>query len=91
MIKNNFSLFFFYLQLTSLVILISSLLTSKYYINNQSQMKRAHLRLESLTHYAHFLLLETSSVETQSFSFSKSKTLYTFYWSEYSNIPYLTK
>ena len=91
MIKNRSIMLLSYLQIIVPIILVSTLLTSKHYINHQNQIKRAQLRLESLTHYAHFLLRETNSIETQSFSFSKSKNLYTFYWSEYSTISYVTK
>ena len=89
MIKTNFSIFLYYLQVCSIIILISSLLTCKFYVNSQTQIKRSHLRLETLTHYAHFLMLEASSTEIESFAFSKPKNLYTFYWAEYSDVPHL--
>ena len=88
---NMTRIFFFsslyYLQLISIIILTSSLFTCKLYINSQTQIKRAYLHLETLNHYAHFLMLETNTVEIKNLKFSKSTDLYTFYWAEYSSVP----
>ena len=91
MAKHIFPLLLYYLQIFSIVSFILSLFTCKLYISSQTQIKRAHLRLETLTHYVHFLLLESSSIEIENVSNSQIRTqnLYKFYWAEYSELPQL--
>ena len=80
---------FYYLQLISIIILISSLFTCKLYISSQTQIKKAYLRLETLNHYSHFLMLEANLVEFKNLNMSKTSNLYSFYWAEYNTIPLL--
>ena len=79
---------FYYLQLISIIILISSLFTCKLYISSQTQIKKAYLRLETLNHYSHFFMLEANLVEFKTLNMSKASNLYSFIGLSITRFPY---